>query len=209
MTLELLKFLSVSAVVIATPGQDTALTIRSTLAGGRRAGVATAFGVAVGQAFWTLAACIGVTALLRASAPAFAAVRMIGAGYLVLLGGRALRDAWRGHASTVADASERESLGAIAAFRQGLLSNLGNPKMAIFFTSLLPQFLPRDGATFASLLGLGVTFCSMTLAWLALYAAVVARLGDVLRRSGFRRGLDALLGAVLVAFGLRLASERR
>jgi threonine/homoserine/homoserine lactone efflux protein len=91
-----------------------------------------------------------------------------------------------------------------AAFRQGLVSNLGNPKMAVFFTSLLPQF----GHSFAALLVLGLVFCAMTLGWLCTYAYAVARAGDFLRRSRVRRTLDAVTGAVLVAFGLRLAVER-
>ena len=92
------------------------------------------------------------------------------------------------------------------AARQGLLSNLANPKMAVFFTSLLPQF---GGESFGALLALGLVFCAMTFAWLTAYAVVVARAGDVLRRPRVRRALDAALGAVLVAFGLRLAAQPR
>src|SRR5581483_7272738 len=91
------------------------------------------------------------------------------------------------------------------AYRRGLLSNLGNPKMALFFTSLLPQFAARS---FGALAALGLLFCAMTLVWLACYACVVARIGDVLRRSRVRRALDAVTGATLVAFGARLAAER-
>jgi threonine/homoserine/homoserine lactone efflux protein len=87
-----------------------------------------------------------------------------------------------------------------------VLSNLGNPKMAVFFTSLLPQF---GGVSFSALLGLGLAFSTMTLVWLAAYAAAVAKAGDVLRRPRIRRLLDALVGAVLVALGLRLATDRR
>jgi threonine/homoserine/homoserine lactone efflux protein len=86
-----------------------------------------------------------------------------------------------------------------------VLSNLGNPKMAVFFTSLLPQF----AASFASLLALGVLFCSFTLAWLTAYAVAVARAGDFLRRPVIRRALDLVTGAALVALGLRLAADRR
>jgi threonine/homoserine/homoserine lactone efflux protein len=86
-----------------------------------------------------------------------------------------------------------------------VLSNLGNPKMAVFFTSLLPQF----AGSFAGLLGLGILFAVMTLAWLSAYAAVVARAGDALRRPAVRRVLDAITGVVLVALGFRLAGERR
>jgi threonine/homoserine/homoserine lactone efflux protein len=96
----------------------------------------------------------------------------------------------------------------VAAFRQGALSNLGNPKMAVFFTSLLPQFA-GPGAGFLDLLALGVLFAVLTVAWLSAYAVAVDRVSLVLRRPLVRRALDAVTGAVLVALGLRLATERR
>ena len=194
---EVAAFLGVSLLVIVTPGQDTALTIRNTLLGGRRGGVRTAAGVAAGQATWTLAASAGVVAVLRASEPAFTAVRLAGAAYLVYLGLQTLLR--RGHVESPAGSSSRR------AFRQGLLSNLGNPKMAVFFTSLLPQF----ASSFAGLVALGLLFCSLTFTWLAAYAVGVARAGEVLQRPRVRRVLDRVTGAVLVAFGLRLAAESR
>lgn len=193
-----LAFLGVSALVIATPGQDTALTIRNTLLGGRRAGVRTAAGVGSGQAFWTLAASLGLAAVISASEPAFLAVRLAGAAYLVLLGMQSLLGASR-HGS-------QRARRAGSWFRQGLLSNLGNPKMAVFFTSLLPQF---GGQSFPALLGLGLVFSSMTFGWLTGYAFVVARAGDFLRRSRMRAWLDRVTGAVLIALGLRIANEAR
>src|SRR5205807_3308312 len=127
-------FLGVSAVVIVTPGQDTALTIRNTLLGSRRSGLLTAVGVSGGQAVWALATSAGVAAVLQASEPAFVAVKLAGATYLVFLGLQTLVPALRPRRA-MPKASPRER-----PLRQGLLSNLGNPKMAIFFTSLLPQF---------------------------------------------------------------------
>jgi threonine/homoserine/homoserine lactone efflux protein len=205
---QLIAFLGVSALVIVTPGQDTALTIRNTLLGGRRAGIFTAVGVSAGQACWTLAASAGIAAILVASEPAFVAVKLAGAAYLVFLGAQALWSAiaGSGRRHLVRDGSPR-SLELRVALRQGLVSNLGNPKMAVFFTSLLPQFAGTP--SFGLLLGLGLVFCAMTLTWLTAYAFAVARAGDVLRRPTVRRALDALVGAVLVAFGLRLATERR
>jgi len=198
-----LAFLGVSVLVIVTPGQDTALTIRNSLLGGRRGGAFTALGVASGQAVWTLAASLGVAALLRASEPAFVALKLAGAAYLVFLGLQALRDAFLRRQHAIAPLGR---LAGRTAFRQGFVSNLGNPKMAIFFTSLLPQF--ATSPSFAALLVLGLVFCSLTLLWLTAYAFAVARAGDFLRRSRVRRALDALTGAVLVALGLRLAAER-
>jgi threonine/homoserine/homoserine lactone efflux protein len=196
---QLLAFLGVSAIVIATPGPDTALTIRNTLMGGRRAGIFTALGVSSGQAVWTLATAAGIAALLAASEPAFLVVKIAGSAYLVWLGLQAILAAVRGHVRPAVRAPRSSS------FRQGLLSNLGNPKMAAFFPSLLPQF----GGSFSLLLALGMAFCLMTLAWLTAYAIVVARAGDFLSRSAIRRWVEAVTGAVLVALGLRLATERR
>jgi threonine/homoserine/homoserine lactone efflux protein len=196
---QVMAFLGVSAIVIATPGPDTALTIRNTLMGGRRAGIFTAVGVSSGQAVWTLATAAGIAALLAASEPAFLIVKIAGSAYLVWLGLQALLAAVRGHERRAVRAPRSSS------FRQGLLSNLGNPKMAAFFPSLLPQF----GGSFSLLLALGLTFCLMTLAWLTAYAVVVARAGDFLSRSAIRRWIEAVTGVVLVALGLRLATERR
>ena len=204
----LAAFVAVSAVVICAPGQDTALTIRNTLAGGRRAGLATAAGVSLGQAAWTLAASAGVVAVLQASEPAFRALRLAGAAYLIYLGAQAL---W----AAVAPARVGRQRPGVAsglttpkALRQGVLSNLGNPKMAIFFASLLPQFAPGGSASFAVLLALGLLFAALTLAWLSLYALAVSRVQRHLT-GPLRRALDALTGIVLVAFGIRLADVSR
>jgi threonine/homoserine/homoserine lactone efflux protein len=172
--------------------------------GGRRAGIFTAFGVSSGQAIWTLASAVGIAALLAASEPAFLAVKIVGAAYLIWLGLQALAAAVRGHRGETA-ARESRPLEPRRAFRQGLLSNLGNPKMAAFFPSLLPQF----AHSFSALLALGFVFCLLTLVWLTAYAIVVARAGDLLSRSWVKRAVEAVTGTVLVALGLRLATERR
>jgi threonine/homoserine/homoserine lactone efflux protein len=198
----LLAFLPVAVLVIVTPGPDTAITIRGTLLGGRRGGVLTALGAISGQMVWTLAASAGITAILLASEPAFLVVKFAGAAYLVYLGVHALVTAWRGGDVVVA-AGPR--LDARTAYRQGLMSDLGNPKIAAFFTSLLPQF----STAFGGMLALGVVFAVLTFAWLVLYATVVAKAGDVLRRPRIRRSIEAVTGTVLVALGVRLATEQR
>jgi threonine/homoserine/homoserine lactone efflux protein len=192
---ELVAFLGVAVLVIVTPGPDTAITIRGTLVGGRRAGVMTAFGVVTGQACWTVAASAGVTALLVASEPAFLALKLAGAAYLVYLGGQALLAAIKGTSHTVAVTGTFQ---ARTAYRQGLISDLSNPKMAAFFTSLLPQF----GTTFATMLAFGLLFCALTWLWLALYATVIAKL----RLGRVYRVIQGVTGAVLVALGIRLAA---
>ena len=199
MVTHFLAFLGVSAIVIVTPGQDTALTIRNTLLGGRRNGILTAVGVSGGQAVWALATSAGVAAVLQASEPAFVAVKLAGAAYLVFLGLQTLLPALR--------ASKSKALPRGRPLRQGLVSNLGNPKMAIFFTSLLPQFATRPA--FGALLFLGLVFCLLTLVWLTAYAFAVSKAGDFLRRTRVRRAIDGLAGIVLVGLGLRVAAESR
>ena len=210
MHVQVAAFLGVAAVVIVTPGPDTALTIRNTLLGGRRAGIFTALGVSTGQAAWTLATAAGIAALIAASEPAFTAVKLAGAAYLVLLGAQSLaRCASLVSAALSPGGARASGLAAAVAFRQGVVSNLGNPKMAAFFPSLLPQFVPagqtpfvraararprllRDDARVAD--GIRVRGCPG---------------GRRPRRPAIRRAVEAVTGAVLVALGLRLATERR
>ena len=204
-------FLGISLLVIVTPGPDTALTIRNTLLGGRGGGIFTALGVVTGQALWVIAASVGLVALLVASEPVFVAVKLAGAAYLALLGAQALREAWRSGGTRAAaprDGSPRRLASAVA-LRQGVISDLGNPKIAVFFTSLLPQFTPRGDATFAALAAHGLIFCALTFVWLTGYAIVVARAGDFLRRPALHRALEGVTGAVLIALGVRIATEQR
>jgi len=205
-------FFAVSTVVIATPGPDTALTIRNTLLGGRRSGLFTALGVSSGQATWAVAAAAGLAALVQTSKPVFTVVRLIGAAYLTFLGAQALSAAMGAEPeqhSTIAPVGGSDSrLAAPAALRQGLVSNLTNPKMAVFFGSLLPQFARADDPAFSVLLGLGIVFSAITLLWLTTYAILVSSAGDLLRRPSIRRALEVATGMALVALGLRLALVR-
>jgi len=207
-------FLGIAILVIVAPGQDTALTIRNTLVGGRRTGIATGAGVVSGLATWTVASSAGLAALIVASQPVFLAIRLIGAAYLVFLGLQALYGAIKkpSHARTPSPSrgeGQGRGLSAFTGYRQGLISNLSNPKIIVFFLSLLPQFVTRSSASFLGLLLLGGIFCSITLTWLTLYAIVVARIGDFLRRDRVRRAIEATSGVVLVGLGLRLATNPR
>jgi len=205
-----LAYVGVAALVICTPGPDTALTIRNTLFGGRAGGVLTALGVATGLSVWALATSLGLVALLVASEPVFRTIQYAGAAYLVYLGVMALREAFRrgAIAQTATELPPPRQLAPSVAYRQGLISNLGNPKIAIFFASLLPQFA-AGGSSFSALFLLGLVFAAMTLLWLCAYALVVAKAGDVLRRSQVRRVIEALTGGLLLALGLRIAAEQR
>lgn len=201
-----LAFLGVSLLVICTPGQDTALTIRNTLLGNRGTGAATALGVSAGQATWTVATSAGLVVILMASAPLFLAIRLAGAAYLIYLGARSLLKAVAHKDSGEAMTLPASRLSTRNAFIQGFLSNLSNAKMVAFFISLLPPFAGPH-PSFLLLLVLGLNFSLLTLAWLVGYAFAVDRMGRWLRQSAVRRAIDGLLGAVLVALGVRVGSE--
>ncbi len=204
---ELVAFAGLALVVIVVPGPDMALVLRNGLGYGRRAAVETALGINAGLLVWALAAALGIAALLHASAFAFTALKLAGAAYLVLLGVRALLDAWRGAAKLPAPGHQSRRVR--SPFRQGLLSNVLNPKIALVFTTLIPQFVePGDPAIPRTILLAGI-FIAMGLAWLTSYALLVARVGDMLRRPVVRRAVNAVVGTVLTAFGVRLAFERR
>jgi threonine/homoserine/homoserine lactone efflux protein len=202
-------FFGVSGVVIVTPGPDTALTIRNTLFGGRRGGVFTAVGVSTGQATWALAAAAGIAGLLRTSEPVFTTIRIAGAAYLIFLGAQAVVVGLRRtrQAVVVPGAASDAFLPPPVALRQGLVSNLTNPKMAIFFISLLPQFVSGGDPAFPSLFALGLLFSTMTLVWLTAYAFVISKTGDFLRRPSVRRTLEVLTGGALVGLALRIVWE--
>src|SRR5260370_14204475 len=187
-----IAFLGVSLLVICTPGQDTALTIRNTLSGGRPGGVATALGVSAGQATSALAPSAGLAVVLIASGPLFLAIRLGGAAYLVYLGVRSLlKAASHIEPNSALSTMTTTRLSPAAAFWQGLLSNLSNAKMVAFFISLLPPFAgPRP--SFVVLLALGLNFSLLTLAWLVGYTYAIHCVSNLLGRTSIRHSLAAV-----------------
>jgi RhtB (resistance to homoserine/threonine) family protein len=200
-------FLVVATIVVITPGVDMAVVTRNALLDGRRAAVLTALGINLGVLFWVTAAALGLAAVVAASAPAFAAIKLAGAVYLIYLGLLALRSAGRTPGPTEAVKMSPKERGR-APFRQGLVSNLLNPKIAVFFTGLLPQFVGSHGSA-ADLLLLGLLFNALGVAWLTSYALLAARGRNVLSRPAVKRTLDRATGIVLIGLGARLALERR
>ena len=209
MGVHLAVFVGVAAVVILLPGPDTAIVTKNVLLAGRRAGLGASVGVCTGLSVWTLTAALGVASLLRASAVASTVLKLAGALYLVWLGIQALRAARRMALTQPLDDSGRSAGRLTRGFRQGLLSNLANPKIAVFFTSLLPQFVDPGRPVLLPFLALGGVFVLMTLAWLCVYAFAAARAAEALQRPRVKALLDRITGTVLIAVGIRLALEHR
>jgi threonine/homoserine/homoserine lactone efflux protein len=201
-------FVGIAAVVIVVPGPDTAIVTKNALLHGRRAALGTAFGVNTGLAVWTVASALGVASIVRASDTAFTALKLIGAAYLVWLGLQALRAAGR-DAHSNPDPARRTALDGRGGFRQGLISDLANPKIGAFFTGLLPQFAGAGHSVLIPFLVLGGLFVLMTVVWLSGYALVAVKASAVLRRQRVKARIDRVSGVILIGFGIRLALERR
>ena len=205
--MQIVPFLAVAVVIVITPGVDMALITKNALAHGRTAALATAFGVSTGIALWALAAAAGLAAVVAASAEAFTVIKLVGAAYLIYLGVQALRSARR--RVPVGALRPRQPLRAEIAFRQGFVSNLLNPKIAVFFTSLLPQFVGHGSSPLVGFLVLGTLFTALGLVWVTAYALAASRARASLARPRVKAALETLSGVVLIALGLRVAVERR
>ena len=204
---QVLAFTIVAAVLTVTPGADTLLVVRNTLRGGVRDGLATMAGVCCGLYAHALLSALGLSVILTQSAAAFTALKIAGAGYLVWLGAQSLLAARRGHpVPAAAIAGIRVS--AARSFREGFLTNVLNPKVAVFYLALLPQFIgPGDPVLAKSLLLTAIHF-AQGLLWLGGVVLLVNRSRTFFLRTAIRRWMDAACGALLVALGLRLAMER-
>ncbi|WP_158101832.1 LysE family translocator [Streptomyces swartbergensis] len=211
---ELTGFIAVSLVIIVVPGPDLALLLANTARSGRRAGIATAAGIMLGNALLAAAAVAGLTALLTASELGYAALRVAGAGYLAYLGIQALADFFRLRRSGAADARSHGPVpssppatarGARIAFRQGLISNLLNPKVAAFYLSLFPQFTLPGLTPTAEHTVLAGLFWLLALLWYVLVLLLLTRIEALLHRPGFRQGLAGVSGVGLIGLGAALA----
>jgi threonine/homoserine/homoserine lactone efflux protein len=198
-------FLGVVALLTITPGADMAMVARSVFMGGRRDAFATTLGIAAGCLIWALASAAGIAAVLAASETAYDTLRLVGAAYLVWLGIQSLLAARRGYSSseTVQGAARRGP----SPFRQGLLTNLFNPKIALFYTTFLPQFIGPDDPVLLLSLAMAGVHILLGVVWLSAYAWLLDRAVEAFRGSRVRRALDALTGVVLVGLGIRVATD--
>ena len=199
-------FLAAGILLNLTPGPDTAYILGRSIAQGREAGVASALGICVGSIFHTCAAALGLSAILAASALAFGAIKLLGGAYLIFLGIKMLLDR-RKHLSLPSHFRRRTSA---AAFRQGVLTNVLNPKVALFFLAFLPQFIdPASNIKVLAFLMLGLTFVTTGTVWCLVLAWFASAFSERLRTNEtVAQWLNRTTGALFVFLGLRLATAK-
>jgi threonine/homoserine/homoserine lactone efflux protein len=203
-------YLAVATLLIVTPGPDTALVTRNALIAGRRAASFTTLGIGTGSIIWALASVFGIAVLLEDSVVAFSVFKFAGAAYLGYLGLRSLvasfKTSKQANVTTPAPQAKRLSEG--IAFRQGLLSNLLNPKAGAIFATTLPQFInPGDSPT--RLVMMLLAYEAILLIWLHLYGYLVSRAGQSRFGTRVRAILQGVTGVVLLTLGVRLAFEQK
>jgi threonine/homoserine/homoserine lactone efflux protein len=210
-TATLLAFALTATLLILAPGPDSLLVMRNTLRGGRRAGWATTCGIMSGLGVWVVAAAFGLSALLQVSHVGYDVLRLVGAGYLIWLGVGSLRSSRRRPARTGLPPG-RAAAGSQPGRRMylnGLVCDLCNPKIGVFFVAFLPGFIPARGSATEFSLALGLWFIVETGIWLAILSWMVAGGVGWLRRSSAQRWLERATGVVLIGFGVRLAVSAR
>jgi threonine/homoserine/homoserine lactone efflux protein len=205
-----LAWIAVAVVLIVTPGPDTALIIRNALRAGTRAASLSALGVGVGSSVWAAASVLGVAVILQSSDIAFTVFKYAGAAYLIYLGLRSLIGTFQPTSDEVKSPvlPAPHGLEMRAAFLQGLLNNLLNPKAGAIFVTAMPQFIePNDSVL--RLIPMVVCYDVLVVAWLCIYGYVVSRAGSSRLGLRLRKGLERVTGTVMVGLGVRLAFERR
>jgi threonine/homoserine/homoserine lactone efflux protein len=203
-------YLAIATLLIVTPGPDTALVTRNALLAGRRAASFTTLGIGAGSIIWALASVFGIAVLLEDSVVAFSIFKFAGAAYLGYLGLRSLIASFRvsKKASVITPAPQTTRLGERVAFRQGLLSNLLNPKAGAIFATTLPQFI-NPGDSPPRLVLMLLAYEAILLSWLYLYGYLVSRAGQSRFGTRVRAILQGVTGIVLLTLGVRLAFEQK
>jgi threonine/homoserine/homoserine lactone efflux protein len=211
MTSSLIAFVPVALLLTLIPGADTALVTRNALALGLRGARWTILGILTGCLIHATASALGLSAILATSARAYETVKLVGAAYLVWIGIQSIRNAGASVVTTYAAHAEP----AVAAwsgshpFVQGFLTNILNPKVALFYLTFLPQFIPAGAPVLRTSLILAMIHNVLGFAWLSLYARFVDRLRTALTRPVVKAWLERVTGGALVALGARLAWDRR
>jgi RhtB (resistance to homoserine/threonine) family protein len=201
-------FVLMSILLIILPGPDTGLTTQNTITYGREGGFKTVLGISSGLIIHTLAAVFGLSTIIVKSALLFSVFKYVGAVYLIYLGVTSLRSLKKGN-EVSSDGDVQTKYQNKSTFRQGFLTNLLNPKVAVFFLTFLPQFLSPGSKPFLQLLFMGMTYTVLTVIWLLLYVYLIDNICTWMKKPSTQRAIQGISGLVLVTFGIKLALEKR
>lgn len=200
-------FLVAITILTLTPGLDTALVIRNTTRGGFKDGFVSSLGICSGLFVHATFSAIGISAILMQSAELFHAVKWVGAIYLIWLGVNSLRATLANRGSVSVNSNQSESVGITRAFREGFLSNVLNPKTAVFYLAFLPQFIDPQGSVVIQYLFMASIHFIIAMIWQCSLAAALGYATQLLKSSNFMRWMEGTTGVILVSLGVALIAE--
>ncbi|MCL4300682.1 MAG: LysE family translocator [Anaerolineae bacterium] len=212
---QILAFIGVAFILTITPGADTMLVLRSVLTRGQQAGLVAMLGICSGLFIHATFSALGLSLLIVQSATAFEVIKLLGAAYLIFLGSQSLWQAFGKHADASVQPAQLAAMTTLPernkkrSFVEGLVSNVLNPKVSVFYLAFLPQFINPGDPVLAKSLLLAVIHFVMGIIWLTLVATLAGRAQALLVQPQVQRKIEAFAGAVLILFGVRLALERR
>ncbi|WP_341323522.1 LysE family translocator [Solibacillus sp. FSL H8-0523] len=199
-------FIIACVLLIILPGPDTAIVTKNTVVGGRKGGMKTMLGSCVGLSIHTIAAVAGLSAIIVKSALAFTVLKYVGAAYLCYLGVRTLMN-MRAKKTDIDEELLVEAKGS-SYLKQGFITNVTNPKVAVFFLTFLPQFLAPGADAFWSFLVMGIIYTVLTFAWFFFYVVLLDKVRNFMKRPSTQASIEAITGVVLIGFGIKLAFEK-
>ncbi|AZU61610.1 LysE family translocator [Neobacillus mesonae] len=201
-------FIVLCILLIILPGPDTAIATKNTLTVGKTGGLKTLFGTCCALLIHTTAAVIGLSALIVKSAMLFSILKYVGAVYLGYLGFKTLWSLRKKEASDVLETASILEEGQMNCFRQGFLTNLLNPKVAVFFLTFLPQFVDHGQEPLLPFLIMGLTYTLLTLIWFIPYIYLINQISAFMKRPSTEKAVQGLTGIALLGFGIKLAFEK-
>ncbi|MBD1381136.1 LysE family translocator [Metabacillus arenae] len=205
---QLYLFIFMSICLIILPGPDTAIATKNVLTAGKMGGLKTVIGTCCAICIHTLAAVVGLSAIIVKSAFLFSIIKYVGAIYLVYLGCRALWSIKGKEPEPASEISENQNGTNVSYFRQGFLTNLLNPKVAVFFLTFLPQFVNQQSDPFGPFLLMGLIYTVLTALWFFLYLFLIHQISAFMKKSSTQKMIQGITGFVLIGFGIKLAMER-
>lgn len=202
-------FVLLSIFFVILPGPDIAITTKNTVSGGRHGGFKTMLGIGCALLIHTTAAILGLSALILKSAMLFSVVKYIGAVYLLYIGVRTLWALRKKQIvfNEVITAEENKQMGS-SLFTQGFLTSLLNPKVALLFLTMFPQFIQTNNQSFIPFLIMGVTYTALTILWSIVYIILINQMMTLMKKPKTQQVIEGVTGAILIAFGLKLFMER-
>ena len=202
-------FVMLCVFLIILPGPDTAIVTKNTISVGKYGGLKAALGTCCALCIHTSAATLGLSAIIMKSALLFSVLKYVGAVYLLYLGIKALWSLKKNDETAASvEVNTKKQLKNTSCFKQGFLTNLLNPKVAVFFLTFLPQFVESGSNTFFPFLIMGITYIVLTAVWFLLYVSLINRISAFMKRPKTKKVIEGITGTILIGFGIKLALEK-